>query len=155
MERDDRQQLQAICDQVSHWAARASAVLARRARIDQAATAAVAVLCNGLVELRHEGSVEWRALALRPDAALSLRQIAEHTQLPVLSAHDYEALTRLTTDAVTPLSAVKSLTGARRLFTGSKKREAGQSAAHLLGQFHSVGLSRGIPELLDLSLIHI
>jgi hypothetical protein len=65
MNRDERQQLRAITDELSSWIVLASGVLAQRAEVAKAANSAEAALRGGVVEVRQNGKVAWCAMVLR------------------------------------------------------------------------------------------
>ena len=64
------------------------------------------------------------------------------------SADEDKALASLTTQAAAALGEVKAIVGARRFFSGSKKREAGTGAADYLRSYREWALASGVPQLL-------
>ena len=60
-----------------------------------------------------------------------------------------KALTSLTTQAAAALATSKSIVGARRFFSGGKKREAGTGAADYLRSYREWALTSGVPQLLE------
>lgn len=148
MERNERQQLRAITDEVARWVDDANSVLSYRAKINGVGNDAVDKIRRAVVPAQHDGEVGWRILLLRPGDGLSLSDVARQKHLPSISASEDKALAGLTTDAAAALRDVKTVVGARRFFSGSKKREAGTGAADYLRTYREGALASGVPRLL-------
>lgn len=148
MERNERQQLRAITEEVVRWVDDAHSVLSYRARINGVGNDAVDKVRRAVVTVRHDGQVSWRILLLRPGDGRYLSDIARQTQLPSISAHEDKALAVLTTEVAASLRDIKTVVGARRFFSGSKKREAGTGAADYLRSYREWALTSGVPQLL-------
>jgi ERCC4-related helicase len=148
MERDERQQLRTVTDELASWVDQARSVLARRGAIDNAAGDATGALRRAVFAVGRNGTVEWRALPVRAGDGRLLGAIARQAHLPPLAADDSLALTRLTTEVSKALHDVKSVVGARRFFSVGKRRDAGQTSADFLIQFQRWGASNGVPHLL-------
>ena len=148
MDRDERNELRTITDEVAGWVDQARAVLSHRAKVDKAADDALGALRRAVVDARRDGTVAWRAMLLRPGDGQLLGEIARHANQPSLVPDGIQTLDRLTTGVATALHDVKAVVGARRLFSGTKKRDAGQAAAQFLVEFRGWGLSTGLPQLL-------
>ena len=65
MERNERQQLRAITDEVAGWVGEARSVLSYRAKIDDAGNEAVDRMRRAIEHVRRDGQVDWRVLLLR------------------------------------------------------------------------------------------
>lgn len=149
MQRDQRQQTRTITYEVASWVDQARSVVSSRAKVDAAADSAVSALRRAVVEVRRDGTVEWRTLPLTASDVDHLQDIARQSDQPSLSEEDRQALKGLTEDAAKALREVKSVVGPRRFFSGSKKRTAGETSAELLAEFHDWGLTRDVSKLLQ------
>lgn len=149
MERQDRQELRTTAQLVAGWVYRAQIVVAHRAQVIPAGNEAAAALRSATMPIRHNDSVGWRVLPLRPADGPRLAAIARHANLPDVSAPEQRALDGLTTDAAAALLHVQSVLGARRLFANKAKRETGAIAAELLVRYRAWGNSANLPHLLD------
>jgi len=148
MDRDERNELRTITDEVAGWVDQARSVLRHRAKVDKAADDALGALRRAVVDARRDGTVAWRAMLLRPDEGKLLGAVARQVHQPSLAPSESQALDRLAAEVPTALHDVKAAIGARRLFSGNKKRDVGQAAAQFLVEFRGWGLSTGLPQLL-------
>jgi superfamily II DNA or RNA helicase len=148
MERYERQQLRAITDEVAGWVGEARSVLSYRAKIDVAGNEAVDRMRHAIEHVRRDGQDDWRVLLLRSGDGRDLSDIARQNQLPSISADEDKALASLTTQAAAALGDVKAIVGARRFFSGGKKRGAGTGAADYLRSYREWGLASGVPQVL-------
>jgi SNF2-related domain len=146
MNRDERQQLRAITDELSRWIAVASGVLTQRAEVAKAANAAEAALRGSVVEIRQNGKVAWRAMLLRVQDGGRLREIAQRTHLPSTSQHFDEQLVHLTTDVAAAVRDVQVVSGAGRFLSRSSTRDAGRKAAGYLTDYRAWFASSRLPE---------
>ena len=67
MERNERQQLRAITDEVARWVDDAHSVLSYRAKINGVGNDAVDRIRRAVVPVRRDGEVGWRIVLLRPE----------------------------------------------------------------------------------------
>ncbi len=148
MEQDERRQLRTVINEVAGWLAEARAIQSHRARIDKAGDDAVSALRQAVTDVRLAGQDGWRVMPLRTGDGRRLSDVACQSLLPALSAADRQTLRILTEDAAAALQDVKAIIGARRLFSGSKKRQAGTSAVGFLGSYQGQALASGVPQLL-------
>ena len=148
MERNERQELRAITDEVARWVDDAHSVLSYRAKIDGVGNDAVDRIRRAVVIVRHDGEVGWRIMLLRPSDSRYLSYIARQDHLPSISTDEDKALASLTTQAAVALGEAKAIVGARRFFSSSKKREAGTGAADYLRSYREWALASGVPQLL-------
>jgi superfamily II DNA or RNA helicase len=148
MDRDERQQLRAITDEVAGWVDEARSVLSHRAKIDEAGNDAVHRMLSAVAVVRQPGQDGWGVMLLRSGDGCYLRDIARQSHLPPVSADEHKALESLTTAAARALRDVNAVVGARRFVTGSKKREAGTNAANFLGSYREWALTSGVPLIL-------
>jgi ERCC4-related helicase len=146
MNRDERQQLRAITDELSSWIVLASGVLAQRAEVAKAANSAEAALRGGVVEVRQNGKVAWRAMVLRVRDGDRLRAIAQHTNLPPTSQDFDQQLVHLTTDVAAAVRDVQAVSGAGRFLSRSSTRDAGRRAAGYLTDYRAWFVSSRLPE---------
>jgi SNF2-related domain len=148
MERNERQQLRAIIEEVARWVDDAHSISSYRARINGVGNDAVDKIRRAIVPVRHDGQVGWRILLLRAEDGRYLSDIARQKHLPSISAHEDRVLAGLTEEAAASLRDIKTVMGARRFFSGSKKREAGTGAAEYLLSYREWALTSGVPQLL-------
>lgn len=148
MERDERQQLRAIADEVASWVDEARSVLSHRAKVDKAADDAIYGMRRAIVQVRPPGQDGWRVMLLRPGDGRYLAEVAQQNLLAAVSADEQKTIDGLTTNAAAALRDVKVLVGVRRFFSSSKKREAGTTAANFLGSYREQALASGLPQLL-------
>jgi hypothetical protein len=146
MNREERQQLRLITDEVSAWVAVASPLRARRTAVANACVAAEKALVGRVVEVGHHGEVGWRVLPLHKVDAGLLQDLARWQALPKIGTDFREALKRLTTEVPAALRDVRAVTGATRFFRGNTARDKGDQAAQFLSQFRDYFLSHGMPE---------
>lgn len=149
MERDTRQQLRAITDQVAAWSSQAQSVLAHRGQVDVAASRALDALRGAAIGVRRDGAISWRVLPLHPGDATALTAVARQTQLPPIAPHFDRVLRQLTTDVVAALRDVRSVVGARRFLSGATKMESGRAAAEYLRNYHAWGTNAALVNALD------
>ena len=91
-------------------------------------------MCGG------DSPFDWRIMLLRPWTT-ALSDIARQNHLPPMSAGEDKVLASLTTQAAAALGDVKAIVGARRFFSGGKKREAGTGAADYLRSYREWALT--------------
>ncbi|AXY51430.1 MULTISPECIES: DEAD/DEAH box helicase [Rhodococcus] len=148
MERHDQQQLRAITDEVAGWVSQANLVIGERRKIEQAASGSIDTLRRSVMEIRRDGVAAWRVLPLREADSALLGDVARHAHLIPLTADDELVLKRLVTEAAAAMHDLRSVTGVRRFFRGSKKRDAGRAAADFLVAFQGWAAGIGLPALL-------
>ncbi|TWE13179.1 DEAD/DEAH box helicase [Rudaeicoccus suwonensis] len=149
MDREQRQELRATADEVARRADRAQAIVAHRNRVEKAAGEAVESLRDRTAAVQVSGSVAWRAIPLRGDDSRALVAIAKRSHLPTVSTVDESRLEELTSSVPVAVHDVKSVVGARRFFSGSKKKSTGASASDFLSTYRTEELGAGLPEFLD------
>jgi hypothetical protein len=149
MNRDEREQLRAITDEVSGWIEAAGAIRAQRTEARKAAKAAEAALRRVVVEVRRNDEVAWRVLPLTAKAGVSLRDIAGHANLPAVPKILDEALVNLTTDVSAAVDAVQVIAGARRFFSRSSSRDKGRDAGEYVTDYRKWFRSNGLPDALN------
>jgi hypothetical protein len=148
MNREERQQLRLITDEVSAWVQTATAVRAQRRAVAEASVAARDALRNRAVDVGHDGQVAWRVLPLRASDTALLQDLARYDALPGISNDFHTALKRLTTEVAAALRDVHALTGAGRFFRGNAARDKGYRAAQFLTQFRDYFLAHRMPQTL-------
>lgn len=138
MNRDERQQCQAVAEELSGWVDLAAPIRASRADLCKAGCCAKEALSKYVVEVRRHNEVARRVLLLRPQDRELLRDMAAYRSLPPISTKTHEALVSLTGEVATAIADVRAVMGARRLFSSSGKRKKGDAAAQLLLDFRIV-----------------
>jgi superfamily II DNA or RNA helicase len=149
MERDQRQQLRAITGEVARWVGEANALLSYRAKISAAGDKAAKRIRRAVVDVRVDSQVAWRIMPLRADDNRDLSDIARQHHLPLVTVDEDKTLGGLATQAAAALRDVKAITGGRRFFQGSKKREAGADAADYIRSYREWALASGVPQMLQ------
>jgi len=141
---NERQELRAITDEVARWVDDAHSVCPIEPRSTAPATMLLTGSAARVVIVRHDGEVGWahNASSSRRQSVPELHCAAE-TILPSISTDDDKALASLTTQAAAALGEAKAIVGARRFFSGSKKREAGTGAADYLRSLPRMGTGVG------------
>ena len=103
MNRDERQQLRALSEELSGWVDLAAPIREYRGDIANLAVAAEAALRKAVVEVRRHDEVAWRVMLLCPQDRDALQDLAAYRSLPRISTETNETLKRLTGE-VAPLS---------------------------------------------------
>jgi hypothetical protein len=147
MNREERQQLRQVSDEVSAWVSTATAVRAQRSAVANASVAARDALRNRVVEV-GQNEVAWRVLPLHASDSALLKDLARYDGLPKISDNFHKALVRLTDDAARAVRDVRAITGAQRFFRGNTARETGVKAAHFLNEFRQYFLANQMPDML-------
>ena len=133
MEREERQNLKGVVDEVSGWHKRAAALIKERQAITAAAEAGAAALLGRSIPLTVGGATFWHVLQLTPSDGDHVTALARGTALPAMPPLAQQGIDQLTTDADRALGDVKPLFGARRMFSGkSRKDTAAQAATYLV-----------------------
>lgn len=149
MDKEVRQQLGPVSDQVAEWISKANAILRRRSKVQNAAKEAVTALRGKAVEIQMEGSAGWRVIPLTAGDTQHLENMSRQSCLITLDPIERDVLSSLTTDVAVALDNAKTILGIRRFLSGGRKREAGEGAAGFLIQYHHWALSTHLPHLLD------
>ncbi|GAA1907347.1 DEAD/DEAH box helicase [Streptomyces sodiiphilus] len=143
MEREARQHLRGVVEEISGWRKLAVQIVEQREPVETAAEDAARRLLGRVTSLGTGSSVAWRVLQLTPSDADLVTSLARRQALPELSAPVQQGIHQLTGDADRALTAVRALFGARRMFSGkSRKNEAGQAAAYLMSLHEQVASTR-------------
>jgi SNF2-related domain len=154
MEREERERLHAISREVAGWVDEARAVISHRDKVDKAGDDALDTMRRAVANVQGSGQAGWGVMLLRTVDSRYLSDIARQNRLPAVSAEERKALDGLTTSAAAALHEVKAVVGARRFFSGSKKREAGTNAADFLESYREWALTSGMPQLLHRLAAH-
>jgi hypothetical protein len=148
MNRQERQQLRQISDEVSAWVSAATTVRAQRSAVATASVAARDALRSRVIEVGQDGEVAWRVLPLHASDAALLKDLARYDGLPTISDNFHKSLVSLTTDVKTAQHHVRAITGAQRFFRGNTARDNGHKAAQFLNEFRQYFLANGMPDTL-------
>ncbi|ORW93960.1 helicase SNF2 [Mycobacterium sp. IEC1808] len=147
MNREERQQLRLITDEVAAWTASGTQVRAQRRAVAEASLAARDALRGRIVEVgEREGEWAWRVLPLYGGDTALLRDLAGYDALPTISNDFLTALKRLTTEVPAALRDVRALTGATRFLRGVAARDRGTQAAQFLTAFRDYFVGQGMAE---------
>lgn len=149
MNRDQRQQLREIADELARWVDLAAPIRAQRADVAARAVAAEKDLRGAAVPVRRHGVVAWHLLLLRPQDSDRLMDLARYRGLPTISTATHETLIKLTGEVTTAIGDVQAIVGARRFFTTSGKRDKGSIAAQFLTNYRSWFIGSGMPDALN------
>ncbi|MGW8815543.1 DEAD/DEAH box helicase [Gordonia terrae] len=138
MEREARQRLKGVIEDVNGWTKRATKLAEVRQHIADDRARAVDAFTDRL-EARGSGlKILWRTLNLELADGALVTAMARGNLVPPYSPELTLATDELTGDrAAQALHDVKSVLGARRLFSGKDKKSVGAEAAEWLAGFHS------------------
>lgn len=137
MNRDERQQLRALSDELTGWANLAATISNQRADITNRAADAEAVLRQSVVDVRHHGEVTWRVMPLNSQNRDALREVATSRRLPEIPAVTAQVLKRFAAEVMPALRDIQSLLGARRFFRIGNTREKATKSAEFLVKFRA------------------
>ncbi|MFM9590388.1 SNF2-related protein [Streptomyces scabiei] len=152
MEREARQHLRGVTEEINGWRRLAVGVVERRGPVETAAEDAARQLLDRVASLGSGTVTAWRVLQLTPSDADLVTSLARHRALPPVTAHVRQGIDQLTDDAGRALTAVRALFGARRIFSGkSRKDEAEQAAAYLVSLHEQAARTRLVTELESLA----
>ncbi|ASW95179.1 DEAD/DEAH box helicase [Mycobacterium intracellulare] len=149
MNREERQRIRSIAEEVSGWIAVATVVRDERGKAASAAVAAKKALRDAVVEVRRDGVVAWRVMPLRANDCQRLEDIARYDALPPITENFRETLAHLTQDVAVAVDEVRAITGARRFFSRSATRESASTAAEFLCKYREWFIASGLPEALE------
>ncbi|MFE5402610.1 DEAD/DEAH box helicase [Streptomyces sp. NPDC056580] len=151
MEREERQHLRGVVDEVSGWHRLAAGIVKKRELVEAAAEDATRQFL-GRVEPLGTGTTAWRVLQVSPSDVGLVTALAARQALPALTTNAQQGLHQLTNDVGPALTSVRTLFGARRIFSGkSRKDEAGQAAAYLISLHERAANTRLVTELESLA----
>lgn len=136
MEREERQHLKGVVDEVSAWHKRATALVKERQAVTAAAEAAASALSERSIPLTVGGATLWHVLQLTPSDGDHVTSLARRTALPAMPPLAQQGIDQLTTDADRALGDVKPLFGARRMFSGKARKDTATQAAAYLMNLH-------------------
>src|ERR1700722_12863431 len=111
MERQERQQLRPIIDEVASWVAEARSVLSYRAKINGTGQDAVDSMRRAVIAVQRDGQVDWSIMLFRAGDKRHLRHIARQSHLPPISADEDRVLADLTTQVASAVRDVKAIAG--------------------------------------------
>lgn len=132
MEREERQHLKRVVDDVSGWRKRAISLVKDRQTVHAAAEAAAGTLLDRSAPLPVGGTALWHVLQLTPSDGEHVIALARGTAMPAMSPLLQRGIDQLTADADRALADVKPLFGVRRMFSAlSRKDTAPQAATYL------------------------
>lgn len=152
MEREERQHLRAVVEEIRGWHKLAARIVEKREPVEAAAENAARQLLGRVASLGTGTPTAWRVLELSPPDADLVTSLACRRALPTLTAHAQQGIHQLTDDAGPALAAVRALFGARRIFSGkSRKDEAGRAAAYLMSLHEQAASTRLVAELESLA----
>ncbi|GAB2643796.1 DEAD/DEAH box helicase [Nocardioides ginkgobilobae] len=141
MEKDERQQLRAIVQQVASWRDLAATGVATRSTVIDAGDSARTELLARLAPAST--SADWRSLSLTPaDSSLTI-SMARAGTVPAIADVTQQTIDRLHGDVQRALDDVRALFGARRVFANRGRKDGASAAANYLTQFHEWVMSTG------------
>lgn len=133
MEREERQHLKGVVEEVSGWHKRAASLVKERQAVASAAEAAAGALFDRSSPLSVGGTTLWHVLQLSSSDGDHVTSLARGTALPAMPPLAQQGIDQLTTDALRALGDAKPLFGARRMFSGKGRKDtATQAAAYLV-----------------------
>jgi superfamily II DNA or RNA helicase len=149
MEREERQHLKGVSEDVNGWAKRAAKLVKQRQQIADDQAKAAAVLTARLLARGGDRKILWRTLNLTPGDGDLVTALARGNLVPAYSPDMRRAIDELTGEGVARATHdAKSVLGARRMFSGQDKKDVGAKAAEWVAGFHAwLGTSGFVGEL--------
>lgn len=152
MDREARQHLRGVVEEISGWRRLAVGIVEQRELVETAAEGAARQFLDRVASLGTGTTTAWRVLQLTPSDADLVTSLACRRALPALTTHAQQGIHQLTDGAGRALPTVRALFGARRIFSGrSRKDEAGQAAAYLISLHEQAVSTRLVTELESLA----
>ncbi|MFF3144808.1 DEAD/DEAH box helicase [Streptomyces sp. NPDC057927] len=152
MEREERQHLRGVVEEVSGWRKLAVGIVEEREPVEAAAEDAARQFLGRVASLGTGATTAWRVLQVSPSDVDLVTSLACRQALPALTANAQQGIHQLTDDAGQALTTVRALFGARRIFSGkSRKDEAGQAATYLISLHERAVSTRLVTELESLA----
>jgi ERCC4-related helicase len=149
MNRDDRQGLRTTILEVSGWVEQARRMLEARTLIERDAAAALNEIRRSVVNVQRDGRPAWHVLPLGADNDDQIRSIARRRHLPPLGGQDQDRIAQLSAAVPAAVKDANALLGARRLFSGRAKKDAGAEAATYLTEYQAWGTQTELLKLID------
>ncbi|MDR2373284.1 MAG: hypothetical protein LBD77_04140 [Bifidobacteriaceae bacterium] len=138
MDREERQRAKGVVDDVGAFVQRAAKLTQERGHIAGAQAQATHYLLDRLTPHGIDQQVFWRALNLDPRDDLLVTAMARGHRLPPLSPETRHVIDELGGEGLAwALSDAKSVLGARRMFSGKGRKDAGVKAVEWLTGFHN------------------
>ncbi|MDT9591597.1 DEAD/DEAH box helicase [Nocardioides zeae] len=138
MEREERQRLKSVAEEVTGWAKRAAKLAKERQQIADERRAAVDALMARLMPVSGQRGVAWRTLSLTPGDSDLVTAMARGHQMPTYSPDAARATEEMGGDGFArAMTDAKSVLGARRMFSSKDKKDTGVRAAEWISGFHS------------------
>lgn len=145
MEREERQRVKGVTEDVNGWSKRAVKLAEVRQHITNDQAKATDIFTAALRPCASGHEILWRTLSLNPGDGDLVTAIARGNLMPAYSPDLTFAIDELTGDRVAQaLHDAKSVVGARRIFSGRDKKDAGAKAGEWLAGFHSRLSSSGL-----------
>jgi len=148
MNKDERARLTATIERLSGWVTAATQMQAERAAVEKAGKSALHVLCR-TVAVTRDGRPAWQVVPLDPQAATAIRELADANHLPAMSNADERDLASLTASVPRAIEDSRSLLGARRLFAGRERKDAGAKAAEFLTGYEAWAIGRRLDAAIE------
>lgn len=156
MEREERQHLRGVVEEVSGWRKLATRIAEDREPVEAAAEDAARQFLDRVASLGAGAgagaATAWRVLQVSPSDVGLVTSLARRHALPALTTNAQQGIHQLTNDVAQALTAVRALFGARRIFSGKgRKDEAGQAAAYLISLHERPASTQLVSELESLA----
>ncbi|MEU1531956.1 DEAD/DEAH box helicase [Streptomyces fagopyri] len=152
MEREERQHLRGVVEEVSGWRELATRIAEDREPVEAAAEDAARQFLGRVASVGAGATTAWRVLQVSPSDAGLVTSLACRHALPALTATAQQGIHQLTNEVAQALTAVRALFGARRIFSGKgRKDEAGQAAAYLISLHERPASTQLVAELESLA----
>lgn len=134
--RDELQRLRSIASAIGAWSLHAQQIWAFRIEVEGLADEAVLALTSRAVEIAADGTVQWRAVAVRRGDESLFALTARRAQLTALSEVERSILHRLQSDLPAHVESAQAILGNWRAVTFGRRRKKAESAARYLQEFH-------------------
>lgn len=150
MEREERQHVKGVADEISRWAKRAARLVNGRQQIASEAEKAATELTQRLLPRGAHGQVLWRTLNLTSADGDLVTAMARAQAVPKLTSETQRVLDELSAEHLAKaLLTAKALYGARRMFSGRERKDSAVEAAAYLTAFQRWVETSGFPPDLD------
>lgn len=149
MNRQERQQVRELADQVATWSETATQLLNDRRAVESAGSHASGELLRRLQASSRSQSAPWRFIPLIPADGDLVAALARARAMPAPTKQTARFLDQLSSPRIKgAVVEARSMLGAKRFFSGSQRKGAATEAAATLASVHrAVGGSDALPEI--------
>ncbi|MBM0123462.1 DEAD/DEAH box helicase [Pimelobacter simplex] len=149
MNRQERQHVRAVADQVATWSETATQLLNDRRAVEGAGSNASGELLRRLQASSRSQTAPWRFIPLIPADGDLVAALARARAMPAPTKQTARFLDQVSSPRIKgAVVDARSVLGAKRFFSGSQRKDAATEATATLTSVHrSVGDSDALPEI--------